>query len=146
MKSIKEITIGSSVFFSNYKDFNPKDKDILVIMDSFLPGKNCLRMSVKERGEDVFMYRNLSKDEFINDTLNSGVPMKAGKFLVPEFIEYIGLEIDDLLKLKDMFENMDKEHKYETIIYNAYVKNKSFTLTSSQRSKAYKEYKSSRGL
>ena len=115
-------------------------------MDSFLPGKNCLRMSVKERGEDVFMYRNLSKDEFINDTLNSGVPMKAGKFLVPEFIEYIGLEIDDLLKLKDMFENMDKEHKYETIIYNAYVKNKSFTLTSSQRSKAYKEYKSSRGL
>ena len=103
-------------------------------------------MKVKERGEDVFMYRNLNKEEFIMDTLNSGVPMKAGKFLVPEFVEYIGLEIDDLTRLKDMFENMDKEHKYETIIYNAYVKNKSFALKDSQRSRAYKEYKSSRGL
>ena len=146
MKSIKEIVIGSSVFFSEYKDFYPKDKDILAIMDSFLPGKNCIHMKVKERGEDVFMYRNLNKEEFIMDTLNSGVPMKAGKFLVPEFVEYIGLEIDDLTRLKDMFENMDKEHKYETIIYNAYVKNKSFVLKDSQRSRAYKEYKSSRGL
>ena len=65
MKSIKEIVIGSSVFFSEYKDFYPKDKDILAIMDSFLPGKNCIHMKVKERGEDVFMYRNLNKEEFI---------------------------------------------------------------------------------
>ena len=61
-------------------------------------------------------------------------------------MKYIGFEIDDLPRLKDMFENMDEEHKYETIIYNAYVKNKSFVLKDSQRSRAYKEYKSSRGL
>lgn len=144
MRDIKRIIIGSRVFFSGYEDFKSKDTDVIAIMDSFFPGQNSLNMKIPKKGEDVFLYRNLDKMAFINDTLSSGLPMRAGKFLVPEFIDYIGLTIDDLQLLRPMFEEMDEKHKYEKIIFDSYVKNNSFTLTDEQRMKAYEVYKESR--
>lgn len=144
MKDIKRIIIGSRAFFSVYEDFKSKDTDVIAIMDTFFPGKNSMNMKLPKEGEDVFLYRNLDKEGFINDTLSSGLPMRAGKFLVPEFIDYIGLTIDDLQLLRPMFEEMDEKHKYEKIIFDSYVKNNSFTLTDEQRMKAYEVYKESR--
>ena len=144
MKDIKRIKIGSSVFFSGYDDYKSKDVDVIAIMDTFFPGINSMNMRFRDTNEDVFLYRNLNKDEFIDDALTSGVPMRAGKFLVPEFVEYIGFTIDDLKVLKPMFEQMDDKHKYETVIYDSYIENKSFTLTDSQRDRAYEEYKKTR--
>lgn len=144
MKDIKRIIIGSRVFFSGYEDFKSKDTDVIAIMDSFFPGKNSMNMKLPKKGEDVFLYRNLDKDGFIKDALESGFPMRAGKFLVPEFIDYIGLTIDDLQLLRPMFEEMDEKHKYEKIIFDSYVKNNSFTLTDEQRNAAYEIYKESR--
>lgn len=66
--------------------------------------------------------------------------MKAGKFLVPEFANYIGLTIDDLKILEPMFRNMDEKHKYEEVIYDAYVSNNAFILTNEQRKKAFEIY------
>lgn len=142
MKTIKKIIIGSSVFFSGYKDYKSKDVDVIAIMDSFIPHKNSLNMKIK--GEDVFLYRNMSKQRFIQDAFASGVPMRAGKFLVPEFAKYIGMEISDLKRLAPLFEQMDEAHKYEKIIFDAYVENNNFTLTEVQRNSAYEEYKKAR--
>lgn len=144
MRDIKRIIIGSSVFFSGYEDYDSKDIDVIAIMDEFIPGKNSMNMKLKETGEDVFLYRNLSKEGFIRDALTSGVPMRAGKFLVPEFNEYIGFRVEELPRLKPLFEQMDEKHGYEKIIYDSYIENNSFTLNEDQRKRAYDEYKCTR--
>lgn len=144
MKTLKEINIGSRVFFSKFNDFITKDKDVILVMDYLVGGKTCLNAKIK--GSDLFLYKHMSKQEWIDSTLASGVPMKAGKFLVPEFCEYIGFTIEDLDKLKEMFYSIDDVHKYETIIYESYKENNSFFLTDKQLEQAYAEYKRSRGL
>lgn len=146
MKTIKKIKIGSSVFFDRYEDYKSKDVDILAIMDEFLPGHNSLNMRKINSNEDIFLYKNLNKEQFIQDCLKSGVPLRAGKFLVPEFADYIHLTIKDLKRLGFEFRKLDESHKYEKIIYDAYIKNNSFTLTDEQRLSAYEEYKKSRSL
>ena len=137
--------MGSSIFFNCFDDYTAKDADKLCIMDTFIvKGTNVLNMKLK--GDDVFFFRNMNKEEFINDTIDSNVPMRVGKFLVPEFCKYIGFEISDYDKLKDMFDKLDEKHRYEIIIRDAYIENGSFTLTDEQRMRAYEEYKKERGL
>lgn len=143
MKPIVEFKIGSSVFFSDYEDYTAKDNDKLCIMDNF-PIKDTNVLNLKQNGDDVFFYKNMSKDEFIKDTIDSKVPMRVGKFLSPEFCKYIGFEISDYAKLNEVFNNLDDRHQYEKIIRDAYIENNSFTLTDEQRLKAYEEYKGKR--
>ena len=134
--------MGSTYFFSKYKDFNSKDYDDLCIMDNFIFPGNVMNMKIK--GKDVFMFRNMPKQGYIDDLLTSGVNMKAGKFLIPEFNEYIGFTIDDLKSILHIFENMDDKHSYEKIIANAYIENGGFFLKDKQRYNAYLEYKKKR--
>ena len=136
--------MGSSYFFNKYDDFNSKDYDDLCIMDTFIFSGNV--MNAKIGGNDVFMFRNMPKQGFIDDLLSSGVNMKAGKFLIPEFNEYIGFTIDDLKSIIHIFNEMDEKHSYEKIIADAYIKNDGFYLTDDQRDLAYKEYKRTREL
>lgn len=133
-----QINIGSSYFFKSIKEYKPHDLDRLYILDNRLP-KNLSLVNFKEDGNDVFIYSNLTKEEWIENTLT--VPMKAGKFLVPEFCEYIGFEWEELPKLKECFDNMDEKHSYEKIIYNAYLENGDFFITKKQLNEAYEEYK-----
>ena len=142
MKPIKQFQMGSTYFFSKYKDFNSKDYDDLCIMDNFIFPGNVMNMKIK--GKDVFMFRNMPKQGYIDDLLTSGVNMKAGKFLIPEFNEYIGFTIDDLKSILHIFENMDDKHSYEKIIANAYIENGGFFLKDKQRYNAYLEYKKKR--
>ena len=72
--------------------------------------------------------------------------MVIGKFLVPEFCNEIGFSIEDLRELVPLIEKLDKKHKYEEIIFNAYLENGAFILTDEQRAAAYKSYRESRGL
>ena len=139
MISIRKYKIGSQVFFDGIEGFTPKDIDELNIMDSFPFSGNVLHTHIN--GKDVFFFRNMNKEEFIEDTLNSNVPMRAGKFLVPEFAANLGMTIEDLKRLRKLFYSMDKKHEYEKIIYQAYLKNKSFRLTDGQRKRAYEVYK-----
>lgn len=135
-----KFSIGSQVFFTGLKGFEPKDHDSLYIMNDFnLPGTNTIR--VHEGKEDKLLFRDMDKRGFIDDTLNSNLPMKAGKFLVPEFNEYIGFTIEDLKSIRHIFENIDDKHKYELDICDAYIENNSFTLTEKQRQKAFETYK-----
>jgi len=142
MKAIKTFKIGSSYFFDEFGDYVLKDSDELNIMDEFIVEGNVL--NTKKGGRDIFFYRQLDKDTFIEDTLGCGVPMRAGKFLIPEFAEYLGMTVNDLKKLKPAFDRMDEKHTYEKIIYDAYLENGGFFLTDKQLNEAYEEYKKRR--
>lgn len=142
MNNLKEITVGSIAFFSSFEDFSSKDKDILVIVDDGIEDKNCFVF--RHNGEDVFFYKIDTKENYINSTISSNDNLKAGKFLVPDFADYIKMTIDDLKLLENCFYNMDKKHEYERIIYDSYIDNNGFYLTKEQLNKAYESYKESR--
>ena len=141
----KTIKIGSAVFFSEFNDYKQKDDDEMVIQEKWLPHKIHV-LNLKKDGKDIFFWSPLSKEEFIKDTIDSNVAMRVGKFIIPEFCNYIGFEISEYEKLKDVFDSLDEKHRYEIIIRDAYIENNSFTLTDEQRMKAYQEYKKERNL
>ncbi len=140
MNVIKTFKIGSSVFFSKFDDYMTKDNDIIRIMDVWKFNETNV-LNLKRNGDDIFMFRNMTKDEFINDTLSCNTPMRVGKFLVPEFVEWLNFTIDDLKLLKPQFDRLDEKHKYEQVIYDAYIENNAFTLTEKQLQEAYNEYR-----
>ena len=141
MKLIKKFDIGSNVFFMNkFDDYIPKDYDILYLFDEWIINDTNV-LNRKRGGNDVFYFKNMSLDEFIDDTLNCKTPMRVGKFIVPEFAEYLNMTISDLKKLKTMFDRLDDKHKYERLIYESYINNNSFTLTEKQLQEAYDEYR-----
>lgn len=139
---IKEFKIGSSIFFGSYSDYIQKDIDILAITDLPLFGKSMMNMKLKDK--DIFFMCIEENSVMLDNTLESGVNMRAGKFLSPEFAEYIGLTIEELKKLKPMFDDIDEKHMYEKVIFDSYIKNNGFFLTNEQRLMAYEEYKRKR--
>lgn len=144
MKPIKKFTVGSKAFFDGMPGYKPHDTDILCIMDVWdVEGTDILNMKLNR--EDVFFTRNMSKEEFIQNAFEEH-PMRIGKFMVPEFAEYIGFTISDLKRLKPILNKMDDKHKYYVVIYNSYLKNKTFKLTEEQRQIAFDTYKKERGM
>lgn len=143
MRPVLTYRIGSSYFFGNCEGYKEKDRDELCIMDTFrIERTNVLNL---KRGKgDVFFYRDMDKEGFISDALESGVPMRAGKFLVREFAEHLGMDMGDLRKLDRLFNSMDDKHTYEKIIYEAYLANDGFYLTEDQLAEAYGEYRKKR--
>ena len=140
IKIIKKIRIGSTAFFSSFPDFKPKDVDELCIMSESIKSKYksfCIRGDKK----DIILYPQLTKEEFIDVDIKSNDTLKVGKYLVPEFVDYIGLNINDLHKLKPLVDGLDEKHIYEKLIYDGYIQNKSFTLTDKQLEAAYNIYK-----
>lgn len=142
MKEIAKFNMGSSCFFHSFPGYQPKDRDELIIMDDWLFPTNSMRMV--DGDKDIFLYRRMSKSQFIDDALTSGVPMRVGKFLVPDFAFYLGMTLNDLKRLQPLIDEIDEKHTYERIIYNAYLENGGWWLTDEQRSAAYEEYLSTR--
>jgi len=139
----KEFLIGSKAFFGDIEGYSSKDVDKLCIMTIFPFRGNILRMHGNSK-DDIFICRDMSKEEFIEHTLKSNTPMEIGKFLVPEFANYIGLTIEDLKRLEPVIKNIDEKHKYERLIYDSYIENNSFILSEQQKIAAYEVYKKSR--
>lgn len=141
MKTTKQFIIGSNVFFTDYyDDYISHDIDELHIMDNWSI-KNTNVLNLKNNGKDIFYFKDMSKQEFINDTLMCNTPMRVGKFLVPEFAQHLNMTIDDLKQLKPMIDKLDDKHKYEQMIYDFYIENNDFILTEKQRDIVYDEYK-----
>ena len=140
MMPIKIFKIGSQVFFSRFPEYKQKDDDELYIMDSLMADV----LNARFDGKDIFMYRNKPKEWFISDCLESGVPMRAGKFLIPDFLDYLGAGIEDILRLDPCFQEIDEKHTYEKIIYSSYIQNGGFYLTPKQLLMAWEEYKRTR--
>lgn len=142
MRVLKSFIIGSFAFFKNFSDYKSKDLDELCIMDEFIfKNTNIMNMKIKNTNKDIFLCRNMSKSEFLMDTITCDTPMRVGKFLVPDFINYINLTIDDLKSLESIFNKLDDKHKYEKIIFDAYIENNDFILTEQQLNKAFEVYK-----
>lgn len=146
MRTRAEYLMGSGYFFGVYSDYVAKDRDRLCVMDSFPPTMKGNVLNLRKDGDDIFLYRDMDKEGFITDTIESGVPMRAGKFLIPEFCESISFTINDLRRLDKVFREMDEKHSYERVIYEAYLDNGGFFLTEDQRDRAYRDYKAKRGI
>jgi len=140
MKVIKKIRCGSSIFFDKFDDYKRKDTDWMVFVDK-VPGKQ-LMWRVKIKDDDLMMFKiGTTKQQHIDMIFKTHVTLKVGKFLVPEFNEYIGFDISELNRFDEVFNQLDDLHKYQKVIYDAYIENGSFTLTDEQLNKAYEEYK-----
>ena len=140
MRVIKDFLVGSSYFFKSYPDYVIKDRDWLALVDDIDKPK---RVVIGE--DDIFIYSiNVDKEEFLNNVSVDAI--KVGKFLIPDFCEYIGFNIDDLKSLDKCFDNLDDKHKYLKVIFDAYIENNSFNLTDKQRDDAYLTYKQAREL
>jgi hypothetical protein len=137
--------VGSRYFFTECPGYDPKDSDELWILPEPLFGRNTsfLIKNVKKR-KDIILYPPFSKEEFISHDLQKNDRMKFGKYIIPEFAEYIGLTIKDLIGLKPLVSRLDEQHMYQRVIYDAYLENGEFFLTDVQRTKAYESYIESR--
>lgn len=148
LKVIKRIETGSVVFFKNYPDFNPHDRDYIEFCKTN-EFKFIERSRIQELGVDVFYVKVLnSPDEYIDCAVEHGIKTNTGmiicEFLLPEYIKFIGMTVDRLPRLAPLFDVLDKKHLYLKIIYEAYLKNGKFELTDEQRLAAYEEYKRER--
>lgn len=135
------ILMGSNYFFHQYSDFKSTDIDKIELVDT---NEFKEKRVIRGQGKDYFYLKRKPKEQLIQDALKSNLPMVVGKFLIPEFNKQINFTIEDLPKIKPLIDNLDEKHKYEEIIYNAYIENKSFTLTEEQRDAAYRRYKEAR--
>lgn len=113
-------------------------------MEGYKLKPNIVRFNIE--GQDKFLCRDMTKEEFLNDTMQSDLPMKIGKFFAPEFAKYLGLTINDLKRLKPILDDIDDAHLYYKDIYDAYMENQAFILTDEQRLKAYETYKKVRNI
>lgn len=130
--------VGSNVFFKDIEGFTSKDIDILEFVDNPTDFKNVRQFKFPDKC--VFQWRKMPINELIDITLSRNFPMEIGKFLVPEFIKEFKLSIDDLKRLKPIITKLDDKHKYEEVIYNAYIENNDFILTDNQRQNAFETY------
>lgn len=137
---IKKIIVGSVCFFKQFEDFKPKDIDELWIIGDSLFSK-CKSLLIHGNNKDIILYQQLSKDEFIENDLEINDSIKLGKYLVKDFVEYIGLTMNDLLKLRPLYDKLDEKHQYQKLIYDSYIENNSFMLTDKQLNEIYELYK-----
>lgn len=132
--------VGSRAFFEGMPGFKSGDSDYVEFEDHPKLYKNVIQFRAKGKNRCLFKWRRMPPDEFIEYTLNSKLPMEIGKFLVPEVAEFIGFTIEHLKRLAPVVGRLDEKHRYEKVIYDAYIENGSFYLTDEQRNKAYREY------
>jgi len=144
MKEKVKFNMGSSYFFEGLEGYKAKDHDELCIMEGFSERIKSNVLNMKLNGNDVFFFRDMDKDGFINDTISCKVPMRVGKFLIPEFCKYINFKVEDYERLKECFDALDEKHQYEKLIRDYYIENGDFTLTDEQRKNAYELYKKER--
>ena len=137
-----KIKIGSKAFFECFDDFCSHDTDYVLIEDNPLLYKDFAHIRTRDN-QDIFAYRNMSKQEFLQFELEhcKKAKMAVGKFLVPELIHYFNITIDELKKFEFAINEIDDKHSYEKVIFYSYLENDSFILSNEQLNKAYKEYK-----
>ena len=136
----RRFKVGSRAFFEGMPGFEPNDLDEVEFEDEPVLYRDKMQFRKKDGTRCLFKWRRMSADEFVEHALRSDLPMEAGKFLVPEVAEYLGITMDHLKKLGPVFERMDDRHAYERSIFEAYVKNNAFELTEYQKAYSYGLY------
>ena len=85
----------------------------------------------------------MTKDEYVKEIIRKG-SLSLSSFIVPEFCEYIGFNIEDLRKISKLFNKIDPRHRYVIMIKDFYLENNKMELTSEQLNAVYEEYKKER--
>lgn len=137
----EKFLVGSRAFFTGLDGFKPKDTDNAYLVNGYTSYKYVQQIQLRESCH--FFWKKYPKQEMIEYALEHGKDKNAmliGKFLVPEFAKALDFTIQDLKQLEPLIENLDDKHKYEEIIFNAYMENGDFILTDEQRQKAFEEY------
>ena len=137
-----EFIIGSKAFFTGFSDFKAIDTDYLILEDN--PDYELTKSVMDENGNHYVYWENMPKERFIEIHTHFYEGRFMQKFLVPEFVEYLGFTIDDLKSLSFLLDRLDEQHSYCRTIYNYYIENNSFTLTQEQLTQAYEVYKMDR--
>lgn len=146
-KPKQRFKVGSRAFFSDYADFESPDSDEVEFEENPKLYRFFMQFRKKDGSKCLFKWRRMSADDFVEYSLNkSNLPMEIGKFLVPEIADYLGFTIEHLRKLSPVVDRLDEKHRYEKVIYDAYLENGAFYLTDAQRRKAYYEYARNRGI
>lgn len=147
MKTTEKVIVGSRYFFEDYfDDFKPHDSDEFCwcLDDSDFKFKTQLHLRGNEIG-DCFIWKPNTPEWFINyHKKDCKLPMEIGKWLIPEVGKYIGFTFEHLKQLKEEFNNLDKKHTYEKLIFDFYLENNDMFLNEEQRKVVYEEYKRSR--
>lgn len=136
---------GSRAFFKNIKGFKPKDTDYIHIVN----GENVEYKHLYQtrcNGNCHFYIVRQKKEHLIDFDLKFSPPMVIARYLTPSFAKEFNLDIEDLKKIKPLRDRLDTKHEYLGIIYDFYIKNKSFYLTDEQRALAYLTYKKTRDI
>lgn len=139
----KKFTVGSILFFDGIDGFVPKDHDYVILIDNPTIFKNT--MTMRNNTEDIFLWRRMNADEFVDITIKLNDPILAGKFLSKEFNNEIGFTLEHLKKLKVLFDKIDKKHEYEKVVFDYYMKNNGFHLTTEQLHNIFLTYKQNKG-
>ena len=142
MGNTKRFVVGSKAFFSSFDDFKPNDTDVVIIQDN--PPKGKVFQKMRMRKTDYFIYKSMPKYDLIHLTITRLTPMYASMFLIPEFADSIGVTIEDLDLLQNVFYHIDDKHSYEKMIYEYYRQNNGFYLNDEQLKAVYEDYKSKR--
>ena len=92
----------------------------------------------------MFTFVRKINDKLIDFALNNESAMQVSKFLVSEVINYLVMSFNDIKRLAPAFDKLDNKHKYEKIIFDAYLENGKMELTNEQGLKAFECYKKAR--
>lgn len=142
---MEKIITGSEVFFSGMEGFTPHDRDTIQIVDAkdvdFLFRRQKFDM---EDSTDTFYVVLQPKERYIRWAAKFAKGETLGQFLTPEFCKVFGITVNDLPKLKPLYDRIGYRHLYQKMIYDDYLENGSMTLTDEQRIDAYNEYKKER--
>lgn len=137
-----KILVGSRAFFGGCEGFQSKDTNYLELVEN--PAEFEWREELSLRGVSTFRYRKETPAEMVRRTLENGDALLVGKFLVPEVAQAIGATVSDILPLETLLQQLDDEHKYIAVIFEAVKQNGSFSLTDEQRAEAYETYRKAR--
>lgn len=137
----KKFLVGSRYFFQNIEGFESKDIDEVIFLDNT---SGFTTRQTSSATNCLFEWKRMKPEEYVAWALKSKLPMSVGKWLVKEVCDEVYFTLNHLKQLKPVFEKMDGKHAYEKIIFEAILKNKSWTLTDAQLQEAYESYKKAR--
>ena len=130
---MKKFLSGSKIYFKDYLDFKPHDTDYILFENN--PKLYKEYAHIKERNVDVFAYKDMSKEEFINFIKKriSYDGMQIGTLINTEMCEYLNITIDDLRNIDINQIKLYEKWNYLKMIYNFYLENNGMYLTQEQR-------------
>lgn len=137
-----KILVGSRAFFGGVNGFKSDNRNFVKLVTNSAPLRIESKLSV--HGNIIYRLLREPASVMVQKAIESGNGLLFGNFIVPAFAKEIGLSIDDLKKLQPLLSALNQKHSYQSVIYNYYLANGSFTLTDEQRAEAYSVYMAAR--